>query len=58
MSVIVTPIENVKAKLQVQYALPPGATPLYRGPIDCVRKVLKAQGIRGLYAGMKSPRPE
>lgn len=29
ISVIVTPIEGVKARLQVQYALPPGQTPLY-----------------------------
>ena len=29
ISVIVTPIEGVKARLQVQYALPPGQKPLY-----------------------------
>jgi len=51
ISVIVTPIEGVKARLQVQYALPPGQTPLYKGPIDCVKKLFRTGGIRALYAG-------
>ena len=41
------------ARLQVQYALPKGSIPEYTGPLDCAKKVIKAKGIRGLYAGTK-----
>lgn len=46
---IVTPIEQVKARLQVQYADP--TTQKYKGPIDCIRKVVKEGGVLGLYKG-------
>jgi solute carrier family 25 carnitine/acylcarnitine transporter 20/29 len=39
-------------RLQVQYALPKDVKPEYTGPIDCAKKVIKAKGIRGLYAGI------
>lgn len=38
------PTEVVKCKLQV-------ANTPFRGPIDCIQKTLKTQGIAGLYAG-------
>jgi len=47
--VVVTPIEQIKGRLQVQYVDP--ATKVYSGPIDCVRKIYKANGIAGLYQG-------
>lgn len=56
ISLVVTPMEGVKARLQVQYnrsgAL--GEAPRYAGPIDCIRKVLTSGegGLRnGLYRG-------
>ncbi|ELR19061.1 mitochondrial carnitineacylcarnitine carrier protein [Acanthamoeba castellanii str. Neff] len=39
----------VKARLQVQYADP--TTQKYKGPIDCIRKVVKEGGVLGLYKG-------
>jgi solute carrier family 25 (mitochondrial carnitine/acylcarnitine transporter), member 20/29 len=47
--VFVTPIENVKTKLQVQYGT--GAARAYTGPIDCAASLFRTAGIRGLYAG-------
>jgi hypothetical protein len=38
MAFVVTPMELVKAKLQVQYNSP-GQRALYAGPIDCVRQL-------------------
>ena len=29
----------------------PGYKPIYDGNIDCIRKTVRAQGVRGLYAG-------
>eukprot|EP00040_Diaphanoeca_grandis_P022477 m.120790 g.120790 ORF g.120790 m.120790 type:complete len:307 (-) comp28830_c1_seq2:144-1064(-) len=45
--ILVTPMEGVKARLQVQYS----AGAQYSGPIDCVKKVYKGLGMRGLYRG-------
>ena len=48
--VLVTPMEGIKARLQVQYSTSGPAK--YTGPIDCAAKVLKNEGlIRGLYRG-------
>jgi len=51
VSIIVTPIEQIKSRLQIQYALPSGVKPLYSGPLDCARQLVKNNGIRGLYIG-------
>jgi hypothetical protein len=51
VSTIVVPIEQIKARLQVQYALPQGVEPLYKGPIDCMVKLVKNNGFLGLYKG-------
>ena len=51
ISLLVTPMEGVKARLQVQYAARPGAA-AYKGPIDCAMQVLRSQGLaHGLYRG-------
>ncbi|KAK0713100.1 mitochondrial carrier domain-containing protein [Lasiosphaeria miniovina] len=50
-SVISGPIEHVRIRLQTQ---PHGAGRLYTGPLDCVRKLVAADGggvMRGLYRG-------
>ncbi|GAA5924120.1 hypothetical protein JCM1841_004579 [Sporobolomyces salmonicolor] len=44
---IITPIEHLKARLQMQTIGPK----LYTGPIDCARQVVKANGVFGLYKG-------
>jgi len=51
--IVVTPIEQIKARLQVQYADP--TTKLYTGPIDCIKKLIKnnrlSDSVFGLYKG-------
>jgi solute carrier family 25 carnitine/acylcarnitine transporter 20/29 len=46
---IACPVEQVKARLQVQYADP--STKIYNGPIDCIRKLVRNNGVLGLYNG-------
>jgi len=46
ISILVTPMEGIKGRLQVQYK------PLYNGPVDCFKKVYATLGLRnGIYRG-------
>jgi len=47
-SFVATPVEQVKARLQVQYD---ASTKTYSGPIDCIKKLVKNNGVLGLYKG-------
>ncbi|ROV93501.1 hypothetical protein VSDG_06830 [Cytospora chrysosperma] len=50
-TVLSCPIEHVRIRLQTQ---PHGAGRLYAGPVDCVRKLVRAEGgglARGVYRG-------
>jgi len=47
--IVVTPFEQVKARLQVQYADPSSVR--YKGPIDCVVSLVRNNGLKGLYWG-------
>lgn len=48
-SIISGPIEHVRIRLQTQ---PHGDARLYSGPLDCIKKLIAAGGIRhGLYRG-------
>lgn len=49
--VIEYPFDTAKVRLQTQNP----ANPTYRGPIDCIRTTLSAEGLRGLYRGMALP---
>ncbi|CAG8446573.1 11150_t:CDS:10 [Ambispora gerdemannii] len=49
VSFVATPVEHIKARLQVQYDAP---TKLYNGPIDCARKIIRNNGIFGLWKGL------
>lgn len=50
ISALVTPMEGIKARLQVQYSSSSEA--LYKGPWDCARKVYQELGLtRGIYRG-------
>lgn len=49
VSFVAAVVEQVKARLQVQYD---AKTKLYSGPIDCLVKVYKSNGIRGVYRGL------
>ncbi|KAF4322568.1 hypothetical protein JM18_003302 [Phytophthora kernoviae] len=45
VSTVITIPENVKCKLQFQQ---------YRGPLGCVMKIAKSEGVRGLFRGYSS----
>jgi solute carrier family 25 (mitochondrial carnitine/acylcarnitine transporter), member 20/29 len=47
-SVLSGPIEHIRIKLQTQ---PSGENRLYNGPIDCIRKIYRIDGIAGIYRG-------
>ncbi|KAK5053332.1 hypothetical protein LTR84_002306 [Exophiala bonariae] len=51
VSFIAAPVEHVKARLQIQYAAKKSER-LYKGPIDCCRKIFKTHGVPGLYHGL------
>ncbi|KAI0468096.1 carrier protein YMC2 [Xylaria cf. heliscus] len=51
VSFIAAPVEHIKARLQIQYSAHK-AERLYTGPIDCVRKIYSAHGLRGVYKGL------
>ncbi|KAL8628818.1 hypothetical protein Q9189_005450 [Teloschistes chrysophthalmus] len=51
VSFIAAPVEHIKARLQIQYAVDKKAR-LYRGPIDCCKKILRTHGLHGLYRGL------
>ncbi|RUS27124.1 mitochondrial carrier domain-containing protein [Jimgerdemannia flammicorona] len=45
------PFDTVKVRLQTQ----PLENPTYKGPVDCLTRTLKQEGIKGLYRGLSSP---
>ncbi|KAF9198828.1 hypothetical protein BGZ49_000235, partial [Haplosporangium sp. Z 27] len=49
VSFVATPIEHVKARLQVQYD---AKTKIYAGPVDCVRQLIRNNGITGPWKGL------
>ncbi|KAI1756323.1 carrier protein YMC2 [Xylaria castorea] len=51
VSFIAAPVEHIKARLQIQYSATK-AQRLYSGPLDCVRKIYAAHGLRGVYKGI------
>jgi solute carrier family 25 carnitine/acylcarnitine transporter 20/29 len=53
VSFIAAPVEHIKARLQIQYAAEKSAR-LYSGPIDCLTKIYRGHGVRGLYHGLSA----
>ncbi|KAI0375111.1 mitochondrial carrier [Pilatotrama ljubarskyi] len=49
-ALLATPMEQIKVKLQLQLQRS-SADRQYKGPIDCVRQVVRAHGVLGLWAG-------
>lgn len=45
------PFDTVKVRLQTQDS----AKPIYSGAIDCAKKTVQWEGLRGLYKGVASP---
>ena len=50
---VATPVEVLKVRLQLQYEVNK-VDRQFSGPIDCIRKILRQQGILGLYSGFLS----
>lgn len=48
---ILSPVELIKIKLQVQTGVA-GEVRLYSGPIDCVNKIYRTEGPKGLTRGL------
>ncbi|KAF9182354.1 Mitochondrial carrier protein ymc2 [Haplosporangium sp. Z 11] len=49
------PFDTVKVRLQTMPAPLPGQAPLYNGTMDCVKKTLSKEGIKGFYKGTTTP---
>ena len=48
---VLTPVELVKCRMQVQDTLPPSKR-LYHSTLDCAKKICQRDGIRGLFLGL------
>mmetsp|Transcript_195 Transcript_195/g.738 ORF Transcript_195/g.738 Transcript_195/m.738 type:complete len:307 (+) Transcript_195:49-969(+) len=48
------PLDLIKVRLQTQ-VVEPGKPPAFTGALDCARKTVAAEGIKGLYKGMVAP---
>ncbi|KAG8767884.1 Mitochondrial carrier protein ymc2 [Serendipita sp. 411] len=46
-SIVSGPVEHIRIRLQTQSA----TNPMYKGPLDAVRKIFAEKGIAGLYKG-------
>lgn len=53
VSFVAAPVEHIKARLQIQYSNKKSER-LYKGPIDCARKIYKHHGVRGIYHGLSA----
>lgn len=51
MTLIGHPFDTLKVRLQAQSI----ANPVYNGLVDCFKKTVSKEGIKGLYKGMSSP---
>ena len=49
-SCVLTPVELVKCRLQAQLNCPSGSTN-YKGPIDCIVRTVREEGVTGLWRG-------
>ncbi|KAI5836191.1 mitochondrial carrier [Schizophyllum commune Tattone D] len=49
-TVVATPMEHIKVKLQLQQERRV-ADRQFKGPIDCIRQIVRMQGISGLWSG-------
>jgi solute carrier family 25 carnitine/acylcarnitine transporter 20/29 len=53
VSFIAAPVEHIKARLQIQYQADKSKR-LYSGPIDCLTKIYRGHGVRGVYHGLSA----
>ncbi|KAI9784638.1 MAG: hypothetical protein M1839_001860 [Geoglossum umbratile] len=53
VSFIAAPVEHIKARLQVQYAVDKTKR-LYSGPINCAQRIYTIHGLPGIYHGLSA----
>lgn len=51
-SVICSPMELAKTRLQLQNTKSAGNNLIFRGPLDCLYHVAKTEGVRGIFKGL------
>lgn len=51
-SLILTPVELLKVRLQLQESSSLGAPSTQKGPINLAKSILRSEGLRGLYRGL------
>lgn len=51
VSLVLTPVELVKCKLQVQDVAGAASAERYKGPVDVLIRTLKSDGLKGMYRG-------
>jgi solute carrier family 25 carnitine/acylcarnitine transporter 20/29 len=49
----IAPVEHIKARLQIQYSADKSQR-LYTGPIDCLSKIYRGHGFKGVYHGLSA----
>ncbi|XP_074529305.1 protein kinase, cAMP-dependent, regulatory, type II, alpha, B [Halichoeres trimaculatus] len=49
------PLDTIKVRLQTQPKPKPGESLIYNGTIDCFKKTIAKEGVKGLYKGMAAP---
>lgn len=49
------PLDLIKVRLQTMPPPAPGQPPMFTGTVDCFKKTLTNEGVRGLYKGMAAP---
>ncbi|XP_017854114.2 LOW QUALITY PROTEIN: mitochondrial magnesium exporter 1, partial [Drosophila busckii] len=49
------PLDTIKVRLQTMPLPTVGQTPRYKGVIDCAVKIIRHEGVRGLYRGISAP---
>lgn len=49
------PFDTIKVRLQTMPVPGPGQSPMYSGAVDCVKKTVTKEGVRGLFKGMGAP---
>eukprot|EP00741_Cyanophora_paradoxa_P002893 tig00000654_g2807.t1 len=54
MSLALAPVDLVRARLVNQQTMPDGSVAGYRGPLDALRTIFRAEGAAGLFAGLPS----
>ncbi|XP_078034192.1 carnitine/acylcarnitine carrier protein colt, mitochondrial isoform X1 [Augochlora pura] len=49
------PLDTIKVRLQTMPVPGPNGIALYSGTLDCAKKTIAREGVRGLYKGMGAP---